>query len=81
MKRGMLLMSRIVASCAILLSVGMIPPASSAGMSGSEAPVAATSDAKIGGEGAEAKIEVRLRKLHLVRPDLIPYPIHYDVYC
>jgi len=25
--------------------------------------------------------EVRLRKLHLVRPDLIPYPIAYDVYC
>ncbi len=25
--------------------------------------------------------EVRLRKLHLVRPDLIPYPIDFDVYC
>ena len=25
--------------------------------------------------------EVRLRKLHLVRPDLIPYPIMYDVVC
>ncbi len=25
--------------------------------------------------------EVRLRKLHLVRPDLIPYPIEYEVYC
>jgi hypothetical protein len=25
--------------------------------------------------------EVRLRKLHLVRPDLIPYPIFYEVYC
>lgn len=25
--------------------------------------------------------EVRLRKLHLVRPDLIPYPIMYEVYC
>jgi hypothetical protein len=25
--------------------------------------------------------EVRLRKLHLVRPDLIPYPIFYDIYC
>ena len=28
-----------------------------------------------------ARPEVRLRKLHLVRPDLIPYPIAYDVYC
>ena len=25
--------------------------------------------------------EVRLRKLHLVRPDLIPYPLTFDVYC
>jgi hypothetical protein len=25
--------------------------------------------------------EVRLRKLHLVRPDLILYPIDYEVYC
>ena len=25
--------------------------------------------------------EVRLRKLHLVRPDLIPYPILYEIYC
>jgi len=25
--------------------------------------------------------EVRLRKLHLVRPDLIPYPIATEVYC
>ncbi|MGH7215250.1 MAG: hypothetical protein ACREIT_10855 [Tepidisphaeraceae bacterium] len=25
--------------------------------------------------------EVRLRKLHLVRPDLIPYPIAYEVFC
>jgi len=35
------------------------------------------------GENASARNygEVRLRKLHLVRPDLIPYPIAYDVYC
>ncbi|WP_428939563.1 hypothetical protein [Fontivita pretiosa] len=25
--------------------------------------------------------EVKLRKLHLVRPDLIPYPILFEVYC
>ena len=23
----------------------------------------------------------KLRKLHLVRPDLIPYPLAFDVYC
>jgi hypothetical protein len=28
-----------------------------------------------------AATEVRLRKLHLVRPDLIPYPIAYEVVC
>ena len=34
--------------------------------------------------GEEATVraeEVRLRKLHLVRPDLIPYPIAYEVCC
>jgi hypothetical protein len=25
--------------------------------------------------------EVHLRKLHLVRPDLIPYPIYFKIYC
>jgi hypothetical protein len=25
--------------------------------------------------------EVRIRKLHLVRPDLIPFPIAYETYC
>lgn len=25
--------------------------------------------------------EVRLRKFHMVRPDLIPYPIAREVYC
>jgi hypothetical protein len=29
----------------------------------------------------KAPYEVRLRKLHLVRPDLIPYPINFEVYC
>ncbi|MEM6313575.1 MAG: hypothetical protein AAF743_05785 [Planctomycetota bacterium] len=31
---------------------------------------------------AESVAELRrLKKLHIVRPDLIPFPIHYDVYC
>lgn len=34
------------------------------------------------GEDATVRApEVRLRKLHLVRPDLIPYPVYYEVYC
>ena len=32
-------------------------------------------------EIAGIRPEGRLRKLHLVRPDLIPYPIAYEVYC
>jgi hypothetical protein len=38
-------------------------------------------DATIAGEAAVTRSEVRLRKLHLVRPDLIPYPIAYEVCC
>ena len=35
-----------------------------------------------GPAAAPAAPEVaKLRKLHLVRPDLIPYPLAYDVYC
>ena len=34
-----------------------------------------------GSESAGIRPEGRLRKLHLVRPDLIPYPIAYEVYC
>jgi hypothetical protein len=30
---------------------------------------------------AYRRIEVRLRRLHLVRPDLIPYPIAYEIIC
>jgi hypothetical protein len=30
---------------------------------------------------ADLPPEVRLRRLHLVRPDLIPYPIDIEVYC
>ena len=33
------------------------------------------------GSLAKAPYEVRLRKLHLVRPDLIPFPVFFEVYC
>jgi hypothetical protein len=48
----------------------------------SSAPIPHSSDAALG-ETASARLltEVRLRKLHLVRPDLIPYPIETEVYC
>lgn len=44
-------------------------------LAGSFAPVAASTATD---DGASA--EVRLRKMHLVRPDLIPYPVYQDYY-
>jgi hypothetical protein len=51
----------------------------------------ATSDKMMGGNArnihsanpqvAAGLIEVRIRRLHLVRPDLIPYPIAYEIIC
>lgn len=32
-------------------------------------------------DASALKGETRLRKLHLVRPDLIPYPIAFEIYC
>ena len=45
---------------------------------GSPAQPATSRDAQ---EFTRLPPEVRLRKLHLVRPDLIQYPISFDVYC
>jgi hypothetical protein len=64
--------SRRLSRSALLLAVaslGMLPPS--------------TGSAPAAGNDAVAGIrpETRLRKLHLVRPDLIPYPIAYEVYC
>ena len=55
---------------ALLLFVALVAPSPSA-------------PATTKGELPTAQIppEVRLRKLHLVRPDLIPYPIALEVYC
>jgi hypothetical protein len=47
------------------------------------APLASDNAAAPAGETPTAanRGETRLRKLHLVRPDLIPYPIAFEVYC
>ena len=48
------------------------------------APVASSNDADPAvGESPSAAVarQMRLRKLHLVRPDLIPYPIAFEVCC
>jgi hypothetical protein len=76
MKRGIRLLTRAVA-VATLTTAGMIPPAHSSART--PAALSAPEGAPTGVEAS--RYEVRLRKLHLVRPDLIPYPIHYDVYC
>jgi len=72
MKRGICLLSRAFA-VAMLLTAGMIPPASPS----ARMPTSMTPDK----DAVANRYEVRLRKLHLVRPDLILYPICYDVYC
>jgi hypothetical protein len=69
MKRGIRFLSRAIA-VAVLSAAGMIPSAHSS----ARTPTGPNID-------SVARYEVRLRKLHLVRPDLIPYPIKYDVYC
>ncbi|HEY7119418.1 MAG TPA: hypothetical protein VH475_22695 [Tepidisphaeraceae bacterium] len=72
MMRGIRFLSRAFA-IAMLLSAGMIPPAHSSART--PANINSTPDTSV------ARYEVRLRKLHLVRPDLIGYPVFYDVYC
>jgi hypothetical protein len=71
MKRRTLL-ARLL--CPVVLALACVAP-SARPAAPAEAPAAR-------GEAATAaKGETRLRKLHLVRPDLIPYPIAFEVYC
>jgi hypothetical protein len=37
--------------------------------------------ASVLGSVGDQPVEVRLRRLHLVRPDLIPYPLDIQVVC
>ena len=76
MKSGRLAISRRLSRSALLLSVaflGFLAPSRGASVA---TPDPAGFDAVAG-----IRPETRLRKLHLVRPDLIPYPIAYEVYC
>lgn len=41
----------------------------------------ASSVASVLGSVGDQPVEVRLRRLHLVRPDLIPYPLDIQVVC
>ena len=66
----------------VVLFAGLAPAVASNKPLAATAPHAATAG---DGQGVASSYyyhpEVRLRKLHLVRPDLIPYPLAYDVYC
>ena len=60
------------------------PPVSvpvAAGHSRAATAAALPPELPAGEQPTAAKNETRLRKLHLVRPDLIPYPIAFEVYC
>lgn len=55
--------------------------ATSAALLGGDAPSTAASVPQRGTAVVGQNYGVRLRKLHLVRPDLIPYPLSLEVYC
>ncbi|MGD0461821.1 MAG: hypothetical protein ABSB74_04960 [Tepidisphaeraceae bacterium] len=54
--------------------------AGSSGLGAKDAPVAGKC-VQSAPQVAYRPMEVRLRRLHLVRPDLIPYPIAYEIIC
>jgi hypothetical protein len=66
MKSGPGRFARLLIITLLIPSVRSASPSAPAAQPTGETPTAA---------------EVRLRKLHLVRPDLIPYPIAYEVCC
>jgi hypothetical protein len=72
---GMRLIARLVAG-SVMLAALCSPAAPRIA-----APPAATPTADPASATVRTNPEVRLRKLHLVRPDLIPYPVAYEVYC
>ena len=72
-------LARLVFPAIALLAIS--PAGRSAVSSAPAAAAAPTVQAAPADPLAALPPEVRLRKLHLVRPDLIPYPIAYDIYC
>ena len=66
---------RLISSALVVCAL-----AGSTGLCANDAPVARQS-LQSGPQVAYRPMEVRLRRLHLVRPDLIPYPIAYEIIC
>lgn len=67
---------RIISSFVLLCVVGL-----SAGDRVCARTPIATASVKTPAQLANRYPEVRLRRLYLARPDLIPYPIAYEVIC
>ena len=70
---------RLVAPVALLALVAPAPRAAVLPQPAATTPQAVSPES--GDEVATVRREVRLRKLHLVRPDLIQYPLSVDVFC
>ena len=70
---------RFLAPVALLALLGPAPRAAVLPQPSATAPQAVSPEA--GDEVASVRRDVRLRKLHLVRPDLIQYPLSVDVFC
>jgi hypothetical protein len=67
-----------------LISLGLLACAlaSTVGLSSDRTGVIARKNAAISAPRVASRLmEVRIRRLHLVRPDLIPYPIAYETIC
>ncbi|MGD1276352.1 MAG: hypothetical protein ABR964_03910 [Tepidisphaeraceae bacterium] len=62
---------RALSISALLICLGLWPASRSASTSAATAAIQAPSPTP----------EARLRRVHLVRPDLIQYPIEYQVIC
>ena len=69
--RSLLAVSRLL--CPAVLLLALVGP--------SARPAEVTAPPAGEATMAAVKNQTRLRKLHLVRPDLIPYPIAFEVYC
>ena len=69
-------LSRLSVLCAAILLAGDMTAGPRSANTPSDPPA-------IAGEESAALLrpQTRIRKLHLVRPDLIPYPLSYEVLC
>jgi hypothetical protein len=76
--KGLVVLAALVPSVSSQDATNTIPARTDAVSSLTQSPRVSDRKAE---QFANLPPEVRLRKLHLVRPDLIPYPIAVEVYC